>query len=43
LAEVSIDNKMVAIPLHQDLIAKVDNKKKEILMVLPEGILEVNE
>jgi len=43
LAEVIVDDKMIAIPLHQDLVVKVDDKKKEILMALPEGILEVNE
>jgi 16S rRNA processing protein RimM len=30
------------IPLHEDLIIKVDKKKKTILMDLPEGLLEIN-
>lgn len=42
LAEVDLNSKMIIIPLHQDLVVKVDDKKKEVLMALPEGILDVN-
>ena len=42
LAEVTIDGKMVVIPLHQDLIKTINDQKKTVLMTLPDGILEVN-
>jgi hypothetical protein len=42
LAEVTKDDKLIIIPLHLDLIKKIDDQKKSVLMALPEGILEVN-
>jgi 16S rRNA processing protein RimM len=41
LAEVSYQAKTVMIPLHEDLILAVDPEKGEILMDLPEGLLEL--
>jgi 16S rRNA processing protein RimM len=34
-------NKEVLIPINDDIIQKVDRKKKEILVQLPEGLLDV--
>ena len=36
-------NKEILIPLHQDFIVRIDNKKKVITMDLPEGLTEINE
>jgi len=36
-------DKKILIPLHQDFIVRIDNKKKIITMDLPEGLLEINE
>jgi len=41
LAEVSYHANTVMIPLHEDLILAVDLEKREILMDLPEGLLEL--
>jgi 16S rRNA processing protein RimM len=34
--------KEILIPLHEDFIIKLDNKKKIIEMILPEGLTEIN-
>ena len=36
-------NEKILIPLHQDLIVKIDNRKKVITMDLPEGLTEIND
>ena len=41
LCRIEINNKEVLIPLHEETLQKVDKKKKEILVTLPEGLLEI--
>lgn len=41
LAEVNHQGKAVYIPLHPDLIIAVDAAQKAVLMLLPEGLLEL--
>ncbi len=41
LAKVLHDTKELLIPLHEDLIDKVDEKNQKIFMNLPEGLTEV--
>jgi ribosomal 30S subunit maturation factor RimM len=35
-------DKEILIPLHEDLIIRIDNKKKIIKMDLPQGLMEIN-
>jgi 16S rRNA processing protein RimM len=35
-------DKEILIPLHEDLIIRIDNKKKIIKMDLPQGLIEIN-
>ncbi len=41
LLEVLINNKEVLIPLHGETLKKIDRKKKEVEVILPEGLLDV--
>lgn len=41
LCRIEIDGKEVLIPLHEDTIRKVNAKKKEVIVELPEGLLEI--
>lgn len=41
LCRIEINNKEVLIPLHEETLQKVDKKKKEITVSLPEGLLEI--
>ena len=41
LLEVHIDNKEVLIPLHNETLKKIDRKRKEVVVVLPEGLLDI--
>ncbi|MCB0629435.1 MAG: ribosome maturation factor RimM [Saprospiraceae bacterium] len=41
LAVVEYQGTEVMIPLHEQLISRVDHKKKEVVMDLPEGLLEL--
>ncbi|MCR6722006.1 MAG: ribosome maturation factor RimM [Chitinophagaceae bacterium] len=41
LCRLEIKGKEVLIPLHEESLRKVDHKKKEVAVVLPEGLLEV--
>ncbi len=41
LLEVHIDNKEVLIPLHDETLKKIDRKKKEVQVILPEGLLDI--
>jgi len=34
--------KSVLIPLHEDLIVRIDRKKNQLVMNIPEGLLEIN-
>ena len=39
--EVKISSKKFMIPIHEDLIEKIDKNKKEIHIIIPEGLLEI--
>ncbi len=41
LCRIEINSKEALIPLHQDTLIKIDNKKKEVSVSLPEGLLEI--
>lgn len=41
LAQIQYDSKTILIPLHEDLIQEMNMEKKEILMNLPDGILDL--
>ena len=41
LCRLEIKGKEVLIPLHEGSLKKVDHKKKEIIVELPEGLLEI--
>lgn len=38
----SIDNKEILIPFHQDFIISIDNRKKVVIMNLPDGLTDIN-
>jgi 16S rRNA processing protein RimM len=42
LSIISPLNKKILIPLHEHFIVKIDNKKKLLIMDLPEGLIEIN-
>ena len=41
LAKIFIDNKEVLIPLNESTLLEIDRKKKEVVVDLPEGLLDV--
>jgi len=41
LLQISIDNSEVLIPLHGETLKKIDRKKKEVHVTLPEGLLDI--
>ncbi len=41
LCRLEIKGKEVLIPLHDETLKKIDHKKKEIQVVLPEGLLDI--
>jgi 16S rRNA processing protein RimM len=41
LCRLEIKGKEVLIPLHEDSLQKIDHSKKQVLVDLPEGLLEV--
>jgi 16S rRNA processing protein RimM len=41
LCRITIQNKEVLIPLHENTIEKIDRKKKLVIVQLPEGLLEI--
>ena len=41
LCRINLEDKEVLIPLHEETIKKIDNKKKQVHVVLPEGLLDV--
>jgi len=42
LSVISDSDKIILIPLHENFIVKIDNKKKILIMDLPEGLTEIN-
>jgi len=41
LVRISIEGKEVLIPLHEDTLQKIDRKRKEVWVNLPEGLLAI--
>lgn len=41
LIQISINKKEVLIPLHAETLKKIDRKKKEVHVALPEGLLDI--
>ena len=41
LCRINLNEKEVLIPLHEETIRKIDRKKKQVLVELPEGLLEI--
>jgi 16S rRNA processing protein RimM len=41
LCRLEIKGKEVLVPLHEDTLRKVDHRKKEVQVELPEGLLEI--
>ena len=41
LCRIEIETKEVLIPLHEDTMIKIDQKKKQVIVDLPEGLLEI--
>ncbi|MEO5946196.1 MAG: ribosome maturation factor RimM [Chitinophagaceae bacterium] len=41
LCRLEIEGKEVLIPLHQETLQKVDHKKKEVTVELPDGLLDI--
>ena len=41
LCRLEINGKEVLIPLHKETLQKIDHKKKEIIVELPEGLLDI--
>jgi 16S rRNA processing protein RimM len=42
LSVISDTKKVILIPLHEDFIVRIDNKKKLLIMKIPEGLTEIN-
>ena len=41
ILEVNLDEKEFLIPFHEDLVKSIDSKRKEIIVDLPEGLLDL--
>ena len=41
LARIDLDGKEALIPLHTDSLQKIDKKKKQVHVILPDGLLDV--
>ena len=41
LLQVRMQQKEVLIPLHEETLKKIDRKKKQVHVILPEGLLEI--
>ena len=41
LLQIQMNNKEVLIPLHEGTLKKIDRKKKEVQVTLPEGLLDI--
>lgn len=41
LCRIDLDGKEALIPVHQDTLIKIDKRKKQVIVELPDGLLEV--
>jgi 16S rRNA processing protein RimM len=41
LCRIEIESKEVLIPLHEDTIKKIDRKARQVIVALPEGLLDI--
>lgn len=41
LLRTTYNNKEAYIPLHEETLIKIDRKKKEVILILPEGLLDI--
>lgn len=41
ICRLDIQGKEVLIPLHEEFVEKIDHKKKQVLVQLPEGLLDI--
>ncbi|MET0242489.1 MAG: ribosome maturation factor RimM [Flavitalea sp.] len=41
LCRISLDGKDALIPVHEDTLQKLDKKKKQVLVELPDGLLDI--
>lgn len=41
LLKITMENKEILIPLHEDTLDKIDRKKQEIHVTLPDGLLDI--
>lgn len=41
LCRIEIEEKEVLIPLHEDTLIKIDHRKKQVIVQLPAGLLEI--
>ncbi len=41
LCKIILNSKEVLIPVHEDFLKKIDKKKRQIIVDLPEGLLEI--
>lgn len=41
LVKINVSSKEALIPLHEDFLKKIDHRKKEIHVSLPEGLIEI--
>jgi 16S rRNA processing protein RimM len=41
LCRLEINGKEVLIPLHENTLQKIDHKKREVIVTLPDGLLEI--
>ena len=39
--EIDYKSKIVMVPIHKDLIIKIDNDKKNIFFRIPDGLLDI--
>jgi 16S rRNA processing protein RimM len=42
ISVISVDNKEILIPFHEDFIISIDPKNKIVIMNLPEGLTDIN-
>jgi len=41
LCRIDLNGKEALIPLHEETIVKIDKKKSQVVVELPEGLLEI--